>query len=111
MKQKNRSSRRSLPRLVLHLVLTAHWYDETVRGAKRIEYRDITEHWLKRIWERRDKITHVRFSRGYTKTAQTFRVRKIDLGRCPIPGWDGAYYRIHFLQNDQLTDAVKGTQP
>jgi hypothetical protein len=94
----------SLAGLILHLVLTGHWYDEAARGAKTIEYRYITQHWLNRIWARRELITHVRFSRGFTKTTQTFRVAKIDIGRCPIPGWDGEYYRIHFLQNTKASN-------
>ena len=80
----------------LHLVLTHHWYDETAAGRKRIEYRRMTTHWMILIYERRDTIKRVQFSRGYTRTTQTFAVDKIDLGPCPIPGWDGQYFRIHF---------------
>ena len=88
-----------LPQLVLHLVLTFDWYDETVEGQKRIEYRVMTERWKKQIWDRRDEITHVRFARGYTATMKTFEVVKIDKGDCPIHGWDDKYFRIHFREN------------
>ena len=86
----------------LHLVLTYQWYDETISGRKRIEYRSKTNKhgkpskWKKLIWEQRDILTHVRFQRGYTSTAQTYKIKKIDEGICPIEGWDDRYYRIHF---------------
>lgn len=80
----------------IHLILTHHWYDETVSGRKRIEYRAMTPHWMRRIYEARDSIQLVRFARGYTKTTQLFAVTLIDIGPCPIPSWDGDYIRIHF---------------
>ena len=87
---------------ILNLVLTHHWYDQTASGSKRIEYRAMTKSdgspskWHKQIWAKRDEITHVRFSRGYTATTQTFEVKQIDIGECPIDGWYGIYFRIHF---------------
>ena len=92
--------------MTLHLILTFHWYDLTVSGAKTIEYRAMSERWRKLIWDRRDQITHVRFARGYTSTMQTFRVHWIDMGSCPIPGWDGTYYRIHFGPNPKSNGSV-----
>ena len=86
-------------RLVLHLPLTFHWYDETARGAKCIEYRVMKPRWEKQIWDRRDEITHVRFSRGYTSRTIEYPVERIDKGSCPIPGWTDQYFRIHFTQN------------
>jgi hypothetical protein len=94
----------------LHLVLTRHWYDETAAGRKRVEYRALTtplkdgplkgEHipskWLEAIWLKQDTIAFVRFARAYTSTMMTFAVVKIDIGPCPIPGWSGDFYRIHF---------------
>jgi len=97
----------SLDSFVLHFVLTHHWYDETERGNKNIEYREMTPRWRWRIWENRDRVTHVRFSRGYASRTITFPVQKIDVGRCPIPGWVEKYYRIHFLQN--VRDERPGT--
>jgi hypothetical protein len=84
--------------ITLCLVLTQHWYDETESGAKTTEYRTMSLHWRRLIWERRDQITHVRFQRAFGKNApkMTFKVSKIDAGFCPIDGWDGVYYRIHF---------------
>lgn len=87
--------------LVLHLVLTHHWYDQTESGAKFIEYRAMTDRWRKQIWDRRDRIASVRFARGYTSRTITRPVERIDIGPCPIPGWAGEYYRIHFSQNTE----------
>ena len=89
--------------LVLYLVLTEHWYDEIDAGRKRCEYRAMSKHWQRLIWERRDKITHVRFQRGFKKNPpkMTFEVRHIDAGPCPYEGWDDFYYRIHFMQNER----------
>jgi hypothetical protein len=65
-------------------------------GVKRIEYRKCIPHWRQRIWNRREEIEFVRFSRGYTSETTTHTVIKIDIGPCPYEGWDGDYYRIHF---------------
>ena len=82
----------------LFLVLTYHWYDETVSGRKRIEYREMKTHWTRLIWNRRETLTHVTFSRGYTDTRTRYEITKIDVGPCPIPGWSGDYYRIYFKE-------------
>ncbi|OQA30177.1 MAG: hypothetical protein BWY57_02995 [Betaproteobacteria bacterium ADurb.Bin341] len=82
----------------LTLVLTGHWYDTTARGAKLIEYRKMSPHWKRMIWERREQIATVRFSRGYSKQTMTFNVTKIDIGPCPLPGWNGLFYRVHFKE-------------
>jgi hypothetical protein len=83
--------------MTLHLTLTHHWYDETASGRKRIEYRTMSPYWMRMLYERRDEIKRVRFSRGYTKTTQEFDVTLIDIGPCPIAGWAGNFYRIHFV--------------
>jgi hypothetical protein len=88
--------------LVLHLVLTHHWYDEAERGAKCVEYRRLAPIWVDRIYNRRDQITHVRFARGYTRITLTRPVEKIDIGKCPIAGLEGDYIRIHFSQNTSI---------
>jgi hypothetical protein len=85
--------------LTIHLVLTRQWYDLTAAGEKLIEYREMTPRWMRLIYERRDQITHVRFSRAYSKETITRRVHEIDVGPCPIPGWSGQYFRIHFSPN------------
>jgi hypothetical protein len=84
------------PTLTLRLVLTHQWYDLTASGQKLTEYRAITPHWTRLIWDRREQITHVCFSRGYTAQNLTRRVERIDIGACPLAGWSGTYYRLHF---------------
>jgi len=80
----------------LHLVLGHRSYDETVAGTKRIEYREMKHHWMKLIYNRRSILTHVKFVRGYSSTITTYEITKINIGPCPIEGWDGDYIRIHF---------------
>lgn len=80
----------------LHLVLTHHWYDMIAGGTKTVEYRAMTPHWKRLIWDRRDTIVRVRFARGYTKTTLTRTVRAIDVGPCLYDGWPAKFYRIHF---------------
>jgi len=84
--------------LVLHLVLSYHWYDEIHGGNKYVEYRVMSDHWRKLIWDRRKEITNVCFQRGYAQhpNKMTFEVDSIDIGKCPYDGWDDLYYRIHF---------------
>lgn len=85
----------------LHLVLKSHWFAETRAGRKRIEYRVMSDTWAKRIWEKRDQIKTVTFSRGYTKNQIRFAVTLIDIGPCPIAGWPGDFYRIHFTDESK----------
>lgn len=81
----------------LFLTLTHHWYEETIQGRKRIEYREPTDRWKKLILERKEFITRVTFGRGYSQIRTTFAVTDIDQGPCPIEGWDKPdYIRIHF---------------
>ena len=80
----------------LHLVLNYKWYDLTESGVKKTEYREMTENWEKKIWKKRDELTHVRFARAYTDRMIQMRIKSIDTGPCPIDGWDKEYYRIHF---------------
>lgn len=85
---------------ILDLVLTFHWYDLTKSGVKTIEYREMKDIWTKRIWNKREELTHVKFRRGYTTRGLTRRIEKIDIGPCPIEGWEGDFYRIHFNTRD-----------
>jgi len=80
----------------LVLVLNYSWYDMIVQGLKTVEYRAIKDFWKERLWARRDLITNVTFLRGFTEIGVCYPVKKIDIGECPYPGWDGDYYRVHF---------------
>lgn len=86
--------------ITLNLVLTEHWFDEIESGRKRIEYREMSDHWKRLIWDRRDRITHVRFQRAFNKGAKklTFMVDAISVGKCPYDGWDECYYKIMFRE-------------
>lgn len=86
----------------LALVLSFKWFDETIAGRKWIEYREIKPHWERLIWRRKEQLTHVRFSRGYTSEALTLPILHIDIGPCPIPGWHGNFYRIHLGDSEPL---------
>jgi len=98
--------------LVVHLVLTYHWFDEMLAGRKHIEYRAMTPHWRRLLWDRRDRIDAARFSRGYTATTIMRPVYTIDAGRCPYHGWDRRYYRLHLgpiLHNVERTRSERQT--
>lgn len=81
---------------ILHLVLTHHWFDEIVHGDKRIEYRSMSDTWIKRIYRQRQTMKFVVFHRGYTSEKSIRKITKIDVGPCPYDGWNGEYIRIHF---------------
>ena len=81
--------------ITLNMVLTYHWFDEMVAGRKDVEYRAMTPHWKRLIWDRRERLLDARFSRGYTKTTITRPILEIDIGPCPYEGWEENYYRIH----------------
>jgi hypothetical protein len=104
------TNRPSAAAVVIHLVLTYHWFDEMVAGRKDTEYRAMTPHWMRLIWFRRHRITHARFSRAYTSRTMTRRVLSVSIGDCPYEGWDGEYYRIHLdsVANADLEPARKG---
>ena len=82
---------------ILHLVVTFHWYDESAAGRKSIEYRAMVPRWRRIIWDRRHEYTHLRLARAYTSTMAIYEIEKIDIGDCPLDGWDDEqYYRIHY---------------
>lgn len=82
--------------MTLVLTLKYHWFDLTLSGSKTVEYRAMTSNWKRRIWERRHDLKEVCFYRGYTSQNVTKRITLIDIGPCPIEGWEGDFYRIHF---------------
>ena len=49
-------------------------------GIKKEEYRRLCQHWRNRIWKNRDKITAVRFYKGYTSESMIFKVNSIRKG-------------------------------
>ncbi len=82
------------PRRNLHLVLTGFWYAQILSGRKRIEYRQNTSYWHKRLCSSRG-FTHIVFHRGYTKQTQTFRHLYTELNTV------SNYFEIHFTEVKQ----------
>jgi len=84
----------------LKLVLTNKWFDAHVDGSKRIEYRRMCAFWKTRIWDKRYELKNVRFQRAFNPPVKFawFEIIKIDIGSCPIDGWGGNYYRVHFKE-------------
>ena len=80
--------------VTLNLVLAAHWFDVMASGRKDTEYRAITPYWRRLIWDRRGRVAHAVFHRGYTCASLLRPVLGIDVGPCPYPGWPGDYYRL-----------------
>ena len=99
----------------IDLVLTRHWYDEIRAGRKDVEYRAVTPFWARRLGfdytTRNGKIEvsprckvftksapvkfYAWFRRGYVSApALVLRIVGIDIGPCPITGWNGLYFRI-----------------
>lgn len=84
---------------VLKLTLKRKWYNLIAIGAKREEYREIKEYWLKRLFDVQSPMiakysfgdvgltpkdyTHVLFRLGYKKNAPTmeFQITDIDINR------------------------------
>lgn len=60
-----------------HFVLEYKWYDKIDKGEKRVEYRDNTPYWRRRIIG----AFFATFHRGYTSTTMTFRIRKKIIGQ------------------------------
>lgn len=85
------------PVKVLHLVLKHEWFDKVAAGEKWTEYRFPASQLGKRLLAKPEAYTHVRFARGYTRhRSDTFLIRYIDQGPCPLEGWAGSYVRIHY---------------
>ena len=52
---------------VLHLNLYRRYFDEILSGEKRIEYREVTPYWSKRLEGRNYDV--IQFRNGYAKVA------------------------------------------
>lgn len=57
---------------MVHLILTGHWFDETVSGRKTIEYRDNTRYWRRRLIK--GNPCFAVFHRGYTRVTATYEI-------------------------------------
>ena len=67
------------PPITINAVLTYRWYGEIEAGRKTVEYREINDYWESRLWADglTERITAIRFSRGYTNVRMTWEVKNI----------------------------------
>ena len=79
-KPKTSAARDQREPLIVSAILTYHWYDEITAGRKRTEYREITDYWTRLLWDngRAERITAIKFNRGYTAEKMTWTVKRID---------------------------------
>ena len=63
---------------ILHLTLTKKWFDMIAHGAKKEEYREVTDYWKARLHDKDEgeylfftDFDIVRFKNGYQKDAPT----------------------------------------
>ena len=80
---------------ILHLTVTAHWFDMIASGEKKEEYREIKQYWEQRLIYKKvgciefwNVFDVVRFKNGYSKNSKTMdvEVKRILIGK-PIPKW------------------------
>ncbi len=85
----------------LYLNMKREWFAKIWNGEKTVEYREFKPHWIRRIgdWANAAPLTKfVEMRLGYYRNAPAMliQVYRVDIGKCPYPGWDGQYYRLHF---------------
>lgn len=95
-----------MPKDILHLTVKKKWFDMTVSGEKKEEYRKIKPYWIKRLMRRRPdaSLSLKRFDRviiknGYSKTAPTITIecRGIEIGKAKpewSDNWQGSVFKI-----------------
>lgn len=87
-------------KVCLMLILKGKWYDMIESGEKREEYRDLSRHWVSRIWCHKDEIKAVTFHRGYTNTTMTFEVKEITVGK-GNPAWGAPEEEVFIIKLGQ----------
>jgi hypothetical protein len=92
----------------LHLVLKRRWFEMIRSGEKKEEYREITEHWIKRFGAWEDKTNgdfgiklnpeFVLFQHGYSSNAPQIKVecKGIKLGT-GNPEWGAEPGKFYFV--------------
>ena len=66
-----------LMKRTLHLILKKDPFNRILSGSKKIEYRDKTDYWSKRL---NDKLfDYVHFRHGYSKTARCMLVEHLGM--------------------------------
>lgn len=87
--------------MTLHLVLKHKWFEMIAAGVKTEEYREMTDYWKKRIFDKWTEIDYVVFHRGYTNvTLKCFlQFVTIGLGKKSMGAEDGkVYYVLHIVK-------------
>jgi hypothetical protein len=77
MKSKRSTRHASLgkqpPPCVLHLNLVRHWFDQIAKGEKKMDYRNATPYWRRRLQGRSYDL--IEFRNGYAKDALRMRLQ------------------------------------
>jgi len=61
---------------VLHLVLKRKYFERIYNKTKKVEYRDFTSYWSKRLEDK--NFTHIKFQLAYSKNPPTMLVEILD---------------------------------
>lgn len=86
------------PDLILNM--KREWFARIWNGDKTVEYREVKPYWTRRIGNWVGKETRfIEMRLGYLKNGPVMllQVGHTDIGPCPYDGWNGDYYRIHFV--------------
>lgn len=62
---------------ILHLTLKKKWFDEILKGNKKVEYREKKPYWKKRLFDKNDEpiaYDSVFFRNGYSKDCRKMKV-------------------------------------
>ena len=61
---------------ILHLVLKRKYFERIYNKSKRVEYRDFTSYWKRRLEGKH--FTHIKFQLAYSKNPPTMIVEVLD---------------------------------
>ena len=61
---------------VLHLVLKRKYFERIYNKTKKVEYRDLTPYWSRRLEDK--NFTHIKFQLAYSKNPPTMLVEILD---------------------------------
>jgi RPA family protein len=85
----------------LHLNLHKKWFDMILSGEKKEEYRDSTNYWKKRIYDKIHEFNTITFSNGYAKNRAQFVIElkglKLATGKKEWGAEKGTVYIVMIL--------------
>lgn len=67
---------------ILYLTLTKKWFDQIVAGEKKLEYRQVKEYWVSRLFNRDGTQVHydyIFFRNGYAKDSPSIVVEYLGI--------------------------------